>query len=117
MKEFLRLPYDSSGYGDFGISYVGIKTIIHFQYMNEGVTTIGELHFAESLSIKVNGILNDQKKLPYDLVMIEAYDNQRYDDFYVYSFMLSGSDFQFDVIAKGCIFKESIERSSLIQDN
>ena len=39
MKEFLRLPYDSSGYGDFGVSYIGIDSRGHFRYMHDAETS------------------------------------------------------------------------------
>jgi hypothetical protein len=49
--------------------------------------------------------------------MSDNYVNERYDGFSRYAFMLSGSDFQFNVIAKNCTFANSVEDSPLIADN
>lgn len=116
MKDFLRLPSDPSGYGDFGVSYVGVDARVHFQYMLNGRAFLGEIHFEFCVHLAVNGILNHQEKLPYDTILVEHYENEEYEGFNRYVFMLSGSDFQFSVIAKGCNFVESLGSSSLIEN-
>ncbi|HTV69069.1 MAG TPA: hypothetical protein VMF90_11085 [Rhizobiaceae bacterium] len=78
---------------------------------------VGELYFEFCIAISANGVLNNQENLPYDIVMSEDYVNERYDDFSRYAFMLSGSDFQFKVIAKNCTFANSVEDSPIIADN
>lgn len=106
MKELLRLPYDSSGFGDFGASYIGADARVHFQYKGSAGECVGELYFEFCVNMTVNGILNAQRDIPYDTVLREEYRNERYDGFFRYLLMLSGSDFQFEVIAKDCKFRE-----------
>ncbi|BCH16793.1 hypothetical protein [Mesorhizobium sp. L-2-11] len=115
MKEFLQLPYDSSGYGDFGVSYVGTDARVHFRYRAGGKDRIPELYFEFCIHMSVNGILNSQKQLPYDVVLAENYKNEEYEGFSRFLFMLSGSDFQFEIIAKNCTFAESTEKSTLVE--
>jgi hypothetical protein len=114
MKQFLELPFDPSGYGDFGVSYIGIEAKIHFEYRSDGKERIGELRFGVCVSINVNGHLDKQERLPYNRVMIveeRVGSDKRFTRFML---MLSGSDFQFDVVAKDCEFTPEIIRSDLI---
>lgn len=103
MKEYIRLPYDPSGHGDFGVDYVGVRGRIHFAYNSGHVRKIGQLLFDFCLRLDINGVLTDQRPIPYDTVLVDDkytghHDTKRY------LLMLSGSDFQFEIIARDCTF-------------
>ncbi|MBD8651125.1 hypothetical protein IFT66_08560 [Rhizobium sp. CFBP 13726] len=116
MKLFLELPYDASGYGDFGVSYIGTEATIHFQYRSDGAEHVGELRFGWCLSININGQLDKQISLPYDRVMVLE-DQIGFDKkFLRFVVMFSGSDFQFDVYAKECRFDPDVRKSDLIPE-
>ncbi|MER8583524.1 hypothetical protein [Mesorhizobium sp. M0199] len=115
MREFLQLPFDSSGYGDFGVCYSGSNAKVQFDYKKNGIALVGEIYFTFCLSIFVNGRLDKQSKLPYDKVLISE-EGIGYDGtFNSYVFMLSGSDFQFEVVAKSCSFVESVASGIVIE--
>lgn len=117
MRELLRLPYDPKGYGHFGVSYIGLECQIHFQYEKDNTCNIGKISFDFCINFLVNGVLNNQKPISYDTIFWEKFDNNKYEGFNRYTFMFSGSDFQFEVIAQNCIFLESTAKSHLIQDD
>ncbi|TPM13487.1 hypothetical protein [Mesorhizobium sp. B2-3-5] len=114
MQEFLRLPFDTSGFGDFAASYIGSNAKVQFLYKSDGSELVGEIRFPFCISMVINGNLSSQKKLPYDTIMVTQEINNRLDDLYRYEFMLSGSDFQFAVVAKECTFSESITTGIMI---
>lgn len=114
MQEFLRLPFDPSGYGDFAASYIGSGAKVQFAYKSDGVEHIAELNFSFCLSLEVNGDLNSQKNIPYDTVLFRKETNPRVDGLHRYTFMLSGSDFQFTIVAKNCSIVESISSGIII---
>ena len=95
MKEFLRLPDDQGGYGDFCIFYIDANASVHFEYYCDGENKIGELYFEYCVNFITNGILNRQDALPYNTILSESYNNPDYERLHRYRFMLSGSDFQF----------------------
>lgn len=116
MKQYIRLPYDSSGYGEFGVDYVGVRGRIHFQYNADHVQKIGQLLFDFCLRLNINGVLTDQFPIPYDTVLV--------DDKYIgdhetkrYLLMLSGSDFQFEIIARDCAFSDVAASSLIVRDD
>lgn len=117
MKLFLELPYDPAGYGDFGVSYINTEAKIHFEYRGVDIDHIAELRFVFCLSINVNGQLDRQVLLPYDRVMVVEEHNGFDSGFTRFMLMLSGSDFQFDILAKECHFNADIENTNLISGN
>lgn len=114
MQEFLRLPLDTSGYGDFAASYVGSNAKVQFRYKSRGTDLVAEIGFTFCIFMEINGNLSSQKSLPYDTILFEIENNPRVDGIYRYNFMLSGSDFQFSVVAKKCTFVESIDYGVMI---
>jgi len=63
MEEFLQLPYASSAYGDFGVSYIGVECRVHFQYNKDRVENIGELFFDFCIRASLNGDLDNPQGL------------------------------------------------------
>jgi hypothetical protein len=117
MKPFLELPYDPAGYGDFGVSYIGSEAKIQFQYRSDHTDRVAELRFVFCLSIRVNGELDRQESLPYDQVMVRE-EHTGYDkSFTRFVLMLSGSDFQFEILAKECHFTADAQHAELISDD
>jgi hypothetical protein len=114
MKEFLCLPMDPAGYGDFGAAYVGADAKVQFVYRNGATDVVAELYFCFCLSLVVNGEMDKQRELPYDNVMLAETGIGFDGTFSKYIFMLSGSDFQFEVVSKNCLLNDNVE-SDLIE--
>jgi len=117
MNKFLRLPDDPSGYGDFGVSYISGNVKIHFIYSENGKDVIGELYFQTCLNISVMGSLKMQNSIDYDTVFSDSYSDDSMGLFRKFFFILSGSDFQFTVVARECIFSKLEGSSILIVDD
>jgi hypothetical protein len=117
MKLFLQLPEDPHRYGDFAVSYVGADVRIQFKYHYENKDLVGEIHFELCLSLLVNGDLDNQVALPhFDSIWITE-EGVGYDGgFNRYILWLSGSDFQFSVLAKSCSFTDSISTGVIIEE-
>jgi hypothetical protein len=116
MKEFLTLPHDPRRYGHFAVSYIGIDARIQFQYQDDGEDTVGEIYFDDCLSIYVNGELDNQVSLPYSDTIFITEEGVGYDGgFNRYILWLSGSDYQFTVLAKNCSFTKSITENVMIE--
>jgi fructose 1,6-bisphosphatase len=114
MKEFLCLPTDPAGYGDFGAAYVGADAKVQFVYRNGAADVVGEIYFPFCLSLLVNGEMDKQREIPYDKVMLAGTGLGFDGAFNKYVVMLSGSDFQFEVLSKKCLFNDNVE-SDLIE--
>ena len=104
MIEYLKLPDDPSGYGDFSTSYDNVNFRVLFEYSSEGIPHIGELSFGTCIEYRVSGDLNNQTEMPYDKVFVT--DSLRYSlwDMKKFQFIFSGSDFQFFFTAQCCVF-------------
>lgn len=112
MKELFRLPFDSSGFGDFGVVYLDTDAKIRFEYNDRGRNLVGEIYFSFCTYLLINGRLDKQKELPYDTVFIDREGIGCDGSFNSYLLMLSGSDFQFEAIAKSCTFRDSVDSLS-----
>lgn len=110
MKIFLHLPYDSSGYGKFGFKYRDVDLFLQFEYLEEfGQRKVGELKFEFCTKILMNGTLKNTEDIEYDTIFIKeekvGYQNSQG----LYSLMLSGSDFQFEILASSCLFEPNVK--------
>lgn len=88
---------------------------MQFAYGKDGLDAVGEIYFHFCLSLLVNGEMGKQRELPYDKVMVAETGVGFDGSFNKYVFMLSGSDFQFEVISKSCSFAEDVKSGIFVE--
>ncbi|NRP70770.1 hypothetical protein ILFOPFJJ_01652 [Ensifer psoraleae] len=102
--EHLNLPFDPAGYGDFSVLFDDTQLKVRFEYRVDGVDRLGEIQFDFCVEYRVSGVLSTHAEMGYDCIYIAG--DVEYEEWQLkqYVFMLSGSDFQFNVTAKSCTF-------------
>lgn len=117
MKELLQLPFDSSGYGDLSFLYRGLNLRLQFRYRNITLgDVVGELVFEWCTYMSMNGTLKDYEDIFYDRVYLKERIQARGVDYNRYVIMLSGSDFQFNIISKNFTFEDSVQSDIFLLD-
>lgn len=100
MQELKKLPFDPSGYGDFSYSYDGLDFTLWFEYTDEeNRAKVCALKFTFCTFLTMNGTLSNYLDIPYDTVLVVEDNAGRDGNQRKYAVMLSGSDFQFHILA------------------
>jgi hypothetical protein len=108
------LPVNSTCFGEFGYSYRGTETIIHFEYEEEGKVKIGGLRFANCTFFCAKNTISQPSALPFDRVSAREGPLGVGDPFKKYELVLSNGDFEFEIVAKDCTFFPDVQNSDLV---
>lgn len=116
MKELIRLPVDTSGYGRYGLTLVGLILKIEFEYRADSGDKIGQLEFGHVREFQVLDRRYHIEKIPTWEDTIYTEETERYPDrnYKIYICSLSNSGLIFEVIAETVEFIANLQHGQIL---